>query len=175
MNKEFYEIEVLNQDGSKQNLCEYAGKVLLVVNTATGCGFTPQYKELEEMYEEYKDLGFEILDFPCNQFAEQAKGTDAEINQFCSLKYNTKFKRFKKVEVIGENKCDLFKYLTDKAPYAGKGLKMAMISKFSNAKDNEVRWNFTKFLIDKEGNVIDRFEPVKNMKEVKKAVEKLLK
>jgi len=175
MNNKFYEIEVLNQDGSKQNLSEYEGKVLLIVNTATGCGFTPQYKELEAIYREYKDKGFEILDFPCNQFAEQAKGTDQEINQFCSLKYDTTFKRFKKVEVIGENKCDLFRYLTDTLAYNGKGLKMKFINKISKAKDNEVRWNFTKFLVDKEGNVIKRFEPVDNLKTVKSEIENLLK
>ncbi|MBQ7641236.1 MAG: redoxin domain-containing protein [Acholeplasmatales bacterium] len=174
MNEKFYGIEVLNQDGSKQDLKEYEGKVLLIVNTATGCGFTPQYKELEAIYRELKDKGFEILDFPCNQFAEQAKGTDAEINQFCSLKYDTTFKRFKKVEVIGENKCDLFRYLTDNAPYKGKGLKMGLINKLSKAKDNEVRWNFTKFLIDREGNLVERFEPVDKMTDVKSKIENLL-
>ena len=175
MNNKFYDIEVLNQDGSVQNLHEYEGKVLLVVNTATGCGFTPQYEALEAMYKEFKDRGFEILDFPCNQFAEQAKESDQEINQFCKMKYDTTFKRFKKVEVNGDNKCQIFKYLEDSQEYKGKGLKMAMLNKFSKATGNEIRWNFTKFLVDSEGNVVDRFEPVKDMKDVKKAVEKLLK
>lgn len=174
MNDKFYEINVLNQDGTTQNLEEYKGKVLLIVNTATGCGFTPQYKELEQIYKEFKDKGFEILDFPCNQFANQAKGTDEEINQFCSLKYNTTFKRFKKIEVLGENKCDLFRYLEDNTKYEGKGLKMGMISKISKAKDNEVKWNFTKFLIDREGNIVLRMEPVMDMKAVKKEIEKVL-
>jgi len=175
MNNKFYEINVLNQDGSSQNLCEYAGKVLLIVNTATGCGFTPQYKELEEYYREFKDKGFEVLDFPCNQFANQAKGTDTEINQFCSLKYDTTFKRFKKVLVNGEEKCELFKYLEDNCPYSGKGLKMGLLQKLSKAKDNEIRWNFTKFLVDKEGNVVKRFEPTEKMANVKKAIAELLK
>ncbi len=175
MNDKFYEIEVLNQDGTKQDLSSYKGKILLIVNTATGCGFTPQYKELEAIYREYKDKGFEILDFPCNQFANQAKGSDEEINQFCSLKYDTTFKRFKKIEVIGENKCDLFKYLTDNTKYEGKGLKMGFINKISKAKNDEVRWNFTKFLIDKEGNLVKRFEPVNKLSEVKEAINNLLK
>ncbi len=175
MNDKFYGIEVTNQDASKQNLEEYKGKVLLIVNTATGCGFTPHYKELEAMYREFKDQGFEILDFPCNQFKEQAPGTDAEINQFCSLKYDTTFKRFRKVEVNGENKCDLFAYLEEAQPYTGKGLKMGMLNKLSGATGNEIRWNFTKFLVDREGNVVGRFEPTKDMKDVKKEVEKILK
>ena len=154
MNDKFYDIEVLNQDGSAQNLREYEGKVLLIVNTATGCGFTPQYKELEEYYKEFNEKGFEVLDFPCNQFANQAKESDAEINQFCSLKYNTTFKRFKKVLVNGEDKCELFKYLEEAKEYSGKGMKLGFLSKLSKAKGNEIRWNFTKFLVDKEGNVV---------------------
>ena len=175
MNEKFYEIEVLNQDGTTQNLKEYEGKLLLIVNTATGCGFTPHYEELEAMYKDYKDKGFEILDFPCNQFANQAKESDQEINQFCSLKYNTTFKRFKKIEVNGPNKCALFKYLEDNAPYEGKGVKLGFLSKLSKAKDNEIRWNFTKFIVDREGNVIKRIEPTTNMKEVRKIVDDLLK
>ena len=175
MNNKFYEINVLNQDGSSINLEEYRGKVLLIVNTATGCGFTPQYKELEEYYREFKEKGFEILDFPCNQFANQAKEDDQAINQFCSLKYDTTFKRFKKVLVNGDDKCELFKYLEDNCAYKGKGLKMGLLQKLSKAKDNEIRWNFTKFLIDKEGNVVNRFEPTEKMTNVKKAISELLK
>ena len=175
MNEKFYNIEVLNQDGTTQNLKEYEGKLLLIVNTATGCGFTPHYEELEAMYKDYKDKGFEILDFPCNQFANQAKGTDQEINQFCSLKYNTTFKRFKMIEVNGPNKCELFKYLEDNQPYAGKGMKLGFLSKLSKAKDNEIRWNFTKFIVDREGNVIKRIEPTTNMKDVRKIVDDLIK
>ena len=177
MNKEFYDIKVLKQDGSLVDLHEYEGKVLLIVNTATGCGYTPHYEGLQAMYDELKDKGFEILDFPCNQFKDQAPGTDEEINQFCSLKYHTTFPRYKKVEIIGENKIELYKYLESKAPYKGKGLTISMLKKLSGAKDNEVRWNFTKFLVDREGNVIDRFEPTDDMnkkvlKRVKEVVEK---
>ena len=175
MNREFYDIEVLNQDGSKTNLHQYEGKVLLIVNTATGCGFTPHYEALQSMYDELKDKGFEILDFPCNQFKDQAPGTDAEINEFCTLKYHTTFPRFKKVEIIGENKAPLFKYLEENQPYKGKGLTMGMLKKMSGAKDNEVRWNFTKFLVDREGNVIDRFEPVDDVaKKVLKRVKEVV-
>lgn len=177
MNKEFYDIKVLKQDGSFVDLHEYEGKVLLIVNTATGCGYTPHYEGLQAMYDELKDKGFEILDFPCNQFKDQTPGTDAEINQFCSLKYHTTFPRYKKVEIIGENKIELYKYLETKAPFKGKGLTISMLKKLSGAKDNEVRWNFTKFLVDREGNVIDRFEPTDDMnkkvlKRVKEVVEK---
>ncbi len=175
MNEKFYQINVLNQDGSTQNLEEYKGKVLLIVNTATGCGFTPQYKELEEYYREFKDKGFEVLDFPCNQFANQAKESDVEINQICSLKYDTTFKRFKKIEVNGENKCELFKYLEENAKFTGKGVKLKFLAKLSKAKGDEIRWNFTKFLVDKEGNIVKRFEPTDKMEEIRENISNLLK
>lgn len=170
-----YDFNVLDYQGNNVSLADYKGKTLLIVNTATGCGFTPQYKGLEELYQKYNSKDFEILDFPCNQFANQAKGTDTEINQFCSLKYDTTFKRFKKVLVNGDEKCELFKYLEDNCPYSGKGLKMGLLQKLSKAKDNEIRWNFTKFLVDKEGNVVKRFEPTEKMENVKKAIAELLK
>ena len=137
-----YEFKVLNQKGEEISLEQYKGKVLLIVNTATGCGFTPQYKGLEELYEKYHEQGFEILDFPCNQFFRQAPGTDEEINSFCILRYNTQFLRFKKIEVNGNNASPLFKYLCTQ-----------------DGKYKRVKWNFTKFLVDKEGNLIARFEP----------------
>lgn len=137
-----YEFKVLNQKGEEISLEQYKGKVLLIVNTATGCGFTPQYKGLEELYEKYHEQGFEILDFPCNQFFRQAPGTDEEINSFCTLRYNTQFPRFKKIEVNGNNASPLFKYLCTQ-----------------DGKYKRVKWNFTKFLVDKEGNLIARFEP----------------
>ena len=137
-----YEFKVLNQKGEEISLEQYKGKVLLIVNTATGCGFTPQYKGLEELYEKYHEQGFEILDFPCNQFFRQAPGTDEEINSFCTLRYNTQFPRFKKIEVNGNNASPLFKYLCTQ-----------------DGKYKKVKWNFTKFLVDKEGNLIARFEP----------------
>ena len=137
-----YDFKVKDQKGNEVSLDAYKGKVLLIVNTATGCGFTPQYKGLEELYEKYKEKGFEILDFPCNQFFRQAPGSDEEINQFCSLRFNTQFPRFKKLEVNGNNADPLFKYLCTQ-----------------NGKYKRVKWNFTKFLVDRQGNVIARFEP----------------
>ena len=139
-----YDFKVKAQDGSEVSLEQYKGKVLLIVNTATGCGFTPQYEALEALYEKYRDQGFEILDFPCNQFFRQAPGTDAEINQFCSLKYNTQFPRFKKIEVRGDKKEPLFGWL---------------ITQNEKGKPVNVKWNFTKFLIDRNGNVVGRFGP----------------
>ena len=176
LNKEFYDIKVLKQNREEVDLHEYEGKVLLIVNTATGCGFTPQYEKLEKLYKENKDKGFEILDFPCNQFREQAKGTDEEINQFCTLKYNTTFPRYRKIEVNGQNETQLFKYLKSHAPNKGAGFIMTMLKWFSGAKDNDIKWNFTKFLVDKNGNVIDRFEPVDDIDSVVvKRVEEALK
>ena len=137
-----YDFKVLNQKGEEISLDIYKGKVLLIVNTATKCGFTPQYEALEAMYEELKDQGFEILDFPCNQFLHQAPGSDEEINQFCSLKYNTKFPRFKKIDVKGANADPLYKWL---------------ICQNEKGKAKNIKWNFTKFLIDRNGNVVERF------------------
>ena len=139
-----YDFKVKGQDGNNVSLDQYKGKVLLIVNTATGCGFTPQYEALEALYEKYHDQGFEILDFPCNQFFRQAPGTDAEINQFCSLKYNTQFPRFKKLEVRGDNKDPLYAWL---------------ITQNEKGKPVNIKWNFTKFLIDRNGNVVGRFGP----------------
>lgn len=137
-----YDFVVKSQKGEDVSLKEYEGKVLLIVNTATGCGFTPQYDGLEKLYETYKDQGFVILDFPCNQFFRQAPGTDEEINQFCSLRFNTQFPRFKKIEVNGDKADPLFKYLCTK-----------------DGKYKRVKWNFTKFLVNKKGEVVARFEP----------------
>ena len=138
------DFKVKSQKGEEVSLDQYKGKVLLIVNTATGCGFTPQYKGLEELYEKYREQGFEVLDFPCNQFFRQAPGSDEEINEFCSLRYNTQFPRFKKIDVNGKNADPLFKFLC---------------SQNEKGKLIKVKWNFTKFLVDKEGNVIGRFEP----------------
>ena len=111
-----YDILVKDRNNEDVSMKEYLGKVLLIVNTATGCGFTPQYEGLEKLYRKYKDRGFEILDFPCDQFGHQAPGTDEEINSFCTSRYDTSFPRFKKVEVNGDNKCEIFKYIENKAP-----------------------------------------------------------
>ena len=139
-----YDFKVLNQRGEEVSLDMYKGKVLLIVNTATKCGFTPQYDALEKMYEELKDQGFEILDFPCNQFFHQAPGSDEEINAFCQMKFNTKFTRFKKIEVKGENADPLYKWL---------------ITQNKEGKAKAIKWNFTKFLINKNGEVVARFAP----------------
>ena len=156
-----YDFKVLSQKGEEVNLDIYKGKVLLIVNTATKCGFTPQYEALEAMYEELHDKGFEILDFPCNQFLHQAPGSDEEINQFCSLKYNTKFPRFKKIDVKGANADPLYKWL---------------ICQNEKGKAKNIKWNFTKFLIDKNGNVVERFgsmdKPQSFIEKVKAELEK---
>lgn len=156
-----YDFKVLSQKGEEVSLDIYKGKVLLIVNTATKCGFTPQYEALEAMYEELHDKGFEILDFPCNQFLHQAPGSDEEINQFCSLKYNTKFPRFKKIDVKGANADPLYKWL---------------ICQNEKGKAKNIKWNFTKFLIDKNGNVVERFgsmdKPQNFIEKVKAELEK---
>lgn len=151
-----YEIKVLTNKGEEVTLEKYKGKVLLIVNTATGCGFTPQYEGLEKMYEKYKDQGFEILDFPCNQFFRQAPGSDEEIHQFCTLKYNTQFPRFKKIDVNGANESPLYTFL-------------------KSQKKGRIKWNFTKFLLDKEGNVVGRYEPTAKPEAFDADVAKLLK
>ena len=177
-----YDFEVKDRLGNMVSLADYRGKVLLIVNTATGCGFTPHYEPLEAMYKELKDQGFEILDFPCNQFADQAPGSDDEIHEFCTLKFGTEFPQFAKIDVNGETADPLFAYLGTEKPFIGfgKGLKNAALNKFAAANNKKygdktyIGWNFTKFLIDREGNVIDRFEPTTDMDDVKKAVEAAL-
>ena len=151
----FYDYTVKDNKGNEVSLSEYKGKVLLVVNTATACGFTPQYEGLEKMYEKYVDRGFEILDFPCNQFAFQARGNDDRINDFCTLRYNTKFPRFKKIKVNGNDADPLYKYL-------------------KTQKEGRIKWNFTKFLIDREGNVVERFSSSVKPEDIEKSVEALL-
>ena len=139
-----YEFTVKDAKGQPAQLSDFNGKVVLVVNTATGCGFTPQYKGLQELYEKYKDRGFEILDFPCNQFANQAPGSNEEITSFCTLNYGTTFPRFAKIEVNGKNESPLYAWLkSQKSGVVGSGIK----------------WNFTKFLIDQKGQVTARFAP----------------
>lgn len=174
-----YDINVKDRSGNDVNLGDYKGKVLLIVNTATGCGFTPHYDPLEAMYKDLKDKGFEILDFPCNQFANQAPGTEEEIHQFCKLKFGTEFPQFAKIDVNGEDASPLFALLATEKPFEGfgKGLKNAALEKFAGANNKKygekayIKWNFTKFLVDREGNIIARFEPTVDMKEVRKAVE----
>ncbi|SEF83800.1 glutathione peroxidase [Eubacterium ruminantium] len=178
----FYELTVIDNKGQEVSLADYKGKVVLVVNTATGCGFTPQYKDLEEMYEKFNEKGFEIIDVPCNQFAGQTPGTDEEIHEFCTLKYKTKFPQMKKSDVNGETAIPLFKFLKSEKGFVsfGKGPKALAMSAMLKTIDKdyknnpEIKWNFTKFLIDREGNVVARFEPTEKMENVAKAVEDLL-
>ena len=140
----FYDYTVKGRAGEDVSLSTYKDKVLLVVNTATGCGFTPQYEGLQKLYDKYKEKGFEILDFPCNQFANQAPGTIEEIQSFCTLNYGTTFPRFAKIDVNGKNASDLYKFLKKEK---------------KSALGSSIKWNFTKFLIDREGNVVKRFAP----------------
>lgn len=177
-----YDFTVKDRSGNEVSLDEYRGKVLLIVNTATGCGFTPHYDPLEAMYKEFRDQGFEILDFPCNQFANQAPGSEEEIHQFCTLKFGTDFPQFAKIDVNGDSASPLFAWLAAEKPFEGfgKGIKNAALKKFSDMNNKTygdkayIKWNFTKFLIDREGNVIARFEPTVKMEDVKKTVSELL-
>ena len=173
-----YDFTVKDRQGNDVSLSDYKGKVLLIVNTATGCGFTPHYEPLEEMYKEMRDQGLEILDFPCNQFANQAPESDDEIHEFCTLKFGTEFPQFAKIDVNGETADPLFAFLGSEKPFEGfgKGIKNAALKKFAVANNKKygdqtyIGWNFTKFLIDRDGNVVARFEPTVDMKEVKEAV-----
>ena len=161
-----YELKVKNGKGEDFDLAALKGKVTLVVNTATGCGFTPQYEGLEALYEKYRDSGFEILDFPCNQFGHQAPGTDDEIHQFCTAKYDTKFDQMAKTDVNGESESEVYTMLKKQQPKEEvKGVKnkmaMAAVKKLSTTckRDGDIVWNFTKFLVDKDGNAVKRYDP----------------
>ncbi|WP_181556662.1 glutathione peroxidase [Thermaerobacillus caldiproteolyticus] len=155
-----YDFTVKTIRGEEKSLADYKGKVLLIVNTASKCGFTPQYKELQELYEQYRDHGFVVLGFPCNQFGQQEPGTEQEIEQFCQVNYGVTFPMFAKVDVNGEHAHPLFVYLTEKAPgiFGTKAIK----------------WNFTKFLVDRYGNVVERFAPKTKPSDLKAEIEKLL-
>jgi glutathione peroxidase len=175
----FYDYSVKKQDGTDFSMEETKGKVVMIVNTATRCGFTPQYKELEAMYEKYHDRGLEIIDIPCNQFANQAPGSDADITSFCTLKYNTAFPQMKKAMVNGENELPLYTFLKTEAENNGLGTGKAkgllkLVSKMFTKKENDIKWNFTKFVVDREGKVVARFEPTTKMDEVDRFVEALL-
>jgi len=152
----------------------------LIVNSATKCGFTPQYNELTEIYNKYKDQGFTILDFPCNQFGNQAPGTGEEIKEACRLNFLVEYPIFDKIDVNGENEDPLYTYLKQEQPFTeitGKGatkLKLALKVMNRNAKKDDIKWNFTKFLVDREGNVVRRFEPTEDLKDVEQAVMELL-
>ncbi|MFC4771221.1 glutathione peroxidase [Enterococcus hermanniensis] len=151
-----YDFKVKTTDGSEKALAEYKGQVLLIVNTATGCGFTPQYEGLQNLYEQYQAQGFEVLDFPCNQFGHQAPGSNEEVADFCQLKYHTTFQTFAKIDVNGENEDPLYSYL--------KSAQGGLLNK-------AVKWNFTKFLVDREGNVIKRYASQTKPEEIAKDIE----
>lgn len=155
-----YDIDVEDNKGNKVSMGDYKGKVLLIVNTATHCGFTPQYSELQELYNKYKDSGFEILDFPCNQFMSQAPGNDEEIECSINARYDTTFQRFKKIDVNGDDASPLFKFLKEKQ---------------GGFMTDSIKWNFTKFLIDKEGSVVARYAPTTKPNKIGADIEKLLK
>ena len=164
-------------------LKEYANEVILIVNTATKCGFTPQYEELEKLYEKYHSEGFTILDFPCNQFGQQAPGTDESIHEFCKLTYGTDFPRFKKVKVNGDDAEPLFKFLKEEKGFQGWDMEhpiahilvdMLMKGDPDYKEKPDIKWNFTKFLINKQGQVVARFEPTAKFEDIAKAIEELL-
>ena len=178
----FYDFKVLDRKGDEFSLEVFRGKVVLVVNTATGCGFTPHYAPMEEMYEELHDKGLEILDIPCNQFAGQTPGTDEEIHEFCTLHYNTRFPQMKRSDVNGENERPLYAWLKEQKGFEGfgKGAAAMAMSAMLKMRDKnykntpDIKWNFTKFLVDREGNVVARFEPTADMAQVRKAVKELV-
>ena len=176
-----YDYSVKDRKGNDIPLSNYKGKVLLVVNTATGCGFTPQYKGLEELYQKYHENGLEILDFPCDQFGHQAPGTDSEIASFCSTKYGVTFRQFSKIEVNGENEDPIFTVLKEgKKEDIINGLKnkMAMkaVEKISTSckKEGDIKWNFTKFIVDREGNVVERYSPIEDPSTMEDKIKELL-
>ena len=154
-----YDYTMKDAKGEEVSLSEYKGKVLLIVNTATGCGFTPQYEGLQKLYDTYQSQGFEILDFPCNQFGNQAPGTEEEIVEFCQMKYNTTFRQFAKIEVNGDNEAPLYTYL--------KSQKGGLLGK-------NIKWNFAKFLVDREGNVVERYGSTDTPEKIEKAIKKLI-
>ena len=176
-----YDFRVKTQGGEDISLADYKGKVLLIVNTATGCGFTPQYDELQDIYDEFKEQGFEILDFPCNQFGEQAPGSDEEIHSFCTGRYGITFPQFAKIDVNGENAVPLFRWLTENTKFEGfgkspmslilNGVAKKMDKDYKN--NSKIKWNFTKFLIDRDGNIVARFEPA-DMKTLKDKIKECL-
>ena len=177
----FYNYSVKDAKGNDVSMKQFEGKVVMVVNTATGCGFTPHYADLEAMYEAFHDRGLEIVDIPCNQFMGQAPGSDEEIHAFCTLHYNTKFDQMKKSDVNGDNALELYKFLKSQKSFEGfSGEKADFMNDFiakidPDYKNNsEIKWNFTKFIIDRKGNVVKRFEPTADMKEVSRFVEELL-
>ncbi len=179
----FYDYSVPTPKSGDKSMRDFEGKVVIVVNTATGCGFTPHYKDLEALYEKYHDQGLEILDIPCNQFAGQTPGTDDEIHEFCQLKYATQFPQMKKSDVNGANELPLYTFLKSQQGFGGfkglnpmVGMMKAMLKKIDPDYEQkpDIKWNFTKFIVDRSGNVVARFEPVDGMKKVAECVAALI-
>lgn len=179
----FYDYEAMDAYGDTVKMSQYEGNVVLVVNTATECGFTPQYDELQDLYEKYQADGFEILDFPCNQFGNQAPGSDEEIVSFCDSHFGITFKHFSKINVNGDDALPLYNYLKEQKGFEGFNSAHPLASLIESMlertnpnywKEPDIKWNFTKFLIDREGNVIARFEPTEDMTVVENAVKELL-
>lgn len=174
-----HDFTVKNNRGEDQSLSEYKGKVLLVVNTATKCGLTPQYSELQAIYNKYKEKGFVVLDFPCNQFLSQAPGSNEEINEFCSVNYSTEFPRFSKIDVNGKNISPLYKWLKEQAPKditdeeSEKFEKKVKPLTLGNSKE-DIKWNFGKFLIDQNGDVVGRYSPAISPEKLEKEIERLV-
>ena len=178
-----YDFTVKDRKGNDVSLKEYANEVLLIVNTATKCGFTPTYNELEATYKKYHAQGFEVLDFPCNQFKNQAPGTDESIHEFCKLQFGTEFPQFKKIKVNGDDAEPLFKFLKEQKGFAGwdESHKLTpILDKILSEEDPDykskpdIKWNFTKFLINKKGQVVSRFEPTEKIEHIQAEIEKLL-
>ena len=176
-----YDFKVKDDAGKNVSLSNYKGKVLLIVNTATRCGFTPQYKDLEALYEKYQGKGLEILDFPCNQFGAQAPGTIQEIHQFCTANYDIKFPQFDKIDVNGENAHPLYTCLKAQKGFGGldvndqRGKMMDDMLRKRDAdfdKKNDIKWNFTKFLVSREGKVLKRYEPTDKMSDIEADISK---
>lgn len=176
-----YDFTVAAQDGSEVALSQFEGKVVLVVNTATGCGFTPQYEELQNIYDELHDQGVEILDFPCNQFGNQAPGEDEEIHDFCTGRYGITFPQYHKIDVNGENAIELYKWLTANTKFEGfNGPAKLVLDPICKKMDKDykkngnIKWNFTKFLINRQGEIAARFEPTLGLDKVKAKIKEVL-
>lgn len=155
----FYDLTAVDMANRTIEMSQYKGKLLLVVNTASKCGFTPQFKGLEELYNKYKDQGVEVIGFPCNQFKAQDPGTNEEIESFCKLNYGVTFQMFQKIDVNGENRHPLYKYLIENSP---------------SRKGEKIKWNFEKFLLDREGNIINRYNSIKTPKSIGKDIKKIV-
>lgn len=161
MSKTIYQFDIKDIQGTNISMDTFKNKVLLIVNTASKCGFTPQYKALEQLYQQYKDQGLVVMGFPCNQFGKQEQGTETEISQFCELNFGVTFPLFSKIDVNGDDAAPLYQYLKQSA----KGL----------LGSQSIKWNFTKFLVDTQGNVIERYAPTTKPEDLAEVIEKILK